>query len=384
MAYTLDQMYLNQKSKYSLELIAGAKGIKATVSWVHMVETVELVPFLKRRELVITTGIRNQSMDDLRELVIGLSEKKVSGLIINIGPYIPEVPEDVIKLCDDRGLPLFTMPWEVRIVELSHDICKGIVLDENVYEDIAEAFLDGMMYPSKLEESRNVLSRRGFGENTVFQMFAFQIADGSEDKYEAVLDDLHYMVESILNKINEHYILFINKNTVYAVLANYNPGEVKLFARDIEKIELHYGYHFYCGVHPATSDFEQLIQYFEKSQILIRLAIARKIQIAYYENLDTYRLLLSVSSMNVLEDYHRSTVGLLRQYDSANTTALFELIRQYFAHNGRVQDIAEENFVHRNTVHYQLAKAEKIMGIHFENWDDRLKVHLGLMMDEII
>ena len=384
MAYTLDQVYLSLKEKYSMELLAGAAGIKVTVSWVHMVETAELIPFLKRRELVITTGIRNQSIDDLRELVAGLKGKKIAGLIVNIGPYIPEIPEDVIAFCEEEKLPLFTLPWEVRLVEFSHDVCRSIVLDETDEEDVAGAFLDGMMFPSKVEESRNTLSRHGFERSTVFQMFSCMIADGAEDKFESVLEDLHDMVENILNNINEHYILFVNKRTVYAVLANYNPGEVKLFARELKNIELHYGYRCYCGVNPATSDFEQLIQYFERSQILLRLAKTRHLQMAYYENLETYKLLLSVSNMSVLEEYHRSTVGLLRQYDSMNATNLFELIRQYFLHNGRIQDLAEETFVHRNTIHYQLTKAEKIMGIHLENWDDRLKVHLGLLMDEIL
>ncbi len=384
MAYTLDQLYLSFKEKYKMELLAGASGIKVRVSWVHMVETAELIPFLKKRELVVTTGIRNHSMEDLRELVIGLKGKKVAGLVINSGPYIGEVPQDIIDFCEAENLPLFTLPWEVRLVEFSHDVCKTIVLDENEEEDVAEAFLDGMMFPSKLEESRNILSRHGFDKNTVFQLFSFVIEDGEEEKFEIVLDDLHDMIENVLNNINEHYIMFVDKNTVYAVLANYNPGEVKLFVRDVKKLELHYGYSFYCGVNPATSDFEQLTRYFEKSHILLKLARTRHLQFAYYENLETYKLLLSVNNMSVLEDYHRNTVGLIKQYDSINSTNMFELIRQYFMHNGRIQDMAKETFVHRNTIHYQLGKAEKIMGIHLDNWDDRLKVHLGLLMDEIL
>lgn len=49
MAYTLEEIYLEAKENYSMELLAGAKGIRATVSWVHIVETGELVSFLKRR-----------------------------------------------------------------------------------------------------------------------------------------------------------------------------------------------------------------------------------------------------------------------------------------------------------------------------------------------
>lgn len=384
MAYTLEEIYLTRKEEYSMELLAGADGIKATVSWVHMVETAELIPFLKRRELVITTGIRNQSIEDLRKMVVGLNGKKVAGLIVNIGPYIKEIPEDIIQFCEEENLPLFTLPWEVRLVEFSHDVCKSIVLDESNEEDIEEAFLDGMMFPDKLEESRDILSRHGFGMNTVFQMFACMIADGVEDKFDTVLDDLHYMIESILNRINEHYIILVQKNTVYVVLADYNPGEVKLFVRELKALEFHYGYRCYSGVNPATSDFKQLAQYFERSQILLRLARTRQLQIAYYENLETYKLLLSVSNMSVLEDYYKNTVGMLKQYDSLNQTHLFELLRQYFANDGKVQELAEKYFVHRNTIHYQLSKIEKIMGIHLESWDDRMKVHLGLLVDEIL
>ena len=384
MAYTLEEIYLTGKEKYSMDMLAGAKGIKAAVSWVHMVETVELVPFLKRRELVITTGIRNQSADGLVDLAQQLKEKGVAGLIINVGPYIEEVPENLIAYCEEVDFPLFSLPWEVRLVEFSHDMCRSIILDENNDEDIAEAFLDGMLFPAKRDESRKILSRHGFGPDTVFQLFVCMIADGAEEKFSAVLDDLYYLIESILNKINNHYILFVEKNMVYVVLADYNPGEVKLFARKIGEIELHYGYRCYCGVNPATSDFEQLAQYFDKSEILLRLAKTRHISMAYYENLEIYKLLLSVSNMEVLEEYHRNTVGLLKQYDKLNQTNLFSLLCQYFSHDGRIQDLAEENFVHRNTIHYQLAKVEKIMGIRLENWDDRVKIHLSLLIDEIL
>ena len=190
------------------------------------------------------------------------------------------MPEDIVSFCEAEKLPLFTLPWEVRLVEFSHDVCRSIVLDETEEEDVAEAFLDGIMFPGKLEESLNILSRHGYERNTVFQLFVLMIADGEEDRFEKVLEDLRYLVEKILNNINEHYILFVNKNTVYVAVANYNPGEAKLFIRELEKMELHYGYHFYCGVNPATSDFEELTQYFERSSILLRLARVRKMQIA--------------------------------------------------------------------------------------------------------
>ena len=94
--------------------------------------------------------------------------------------------------------------------------------------------------------------------------------------------------------------------------------------------------------------------------------------------------MLSVSDMKVLEDYHGRTVGLLKQYDSMNKSHLFELLRQYFENDGKIQNLADKNYVHRNTIHYQLEKIEKILGISLDSWDDRIKIHLGLLIDEIM
>lgn len=384
MAYTLEEIYLTEKEKYNLKLLAGAKGIKASVSWVHVVETTEYVPFLKRRELVVTTGICNNTTQGLIDLARQLKEKNVTGLIINMSSHIENVPPELIAYCDEINLPLFSLPWEVCLVEISHDICRNIVLDENDEVDITKAFLDGIMFPAKRDESIKMLSRHGYEPETVYQLIAICISDGDKDKFGTVLDDLYYIAEGILNRINDHYILFIEKDMIYAALANYNPGEAGLFVKKLSQQELHYSYSCYCGVNPQTDDFDQLAQYFDKSHILLRLARARHIKIAYYENMDIFNLLLSVRNTSVLEKYHEDTIGVLKSYDSMNDTHFFPLLKQYFEYEGKVRSIADDNFVHRNTIHYQLNKIENIMGIRLDRWDDRLKIQLGLMIDEII
>lgn len=384
MAHTLEEIYLTRKNKYSMELVAGQQGMKAIISWVHTVESEELVPFLKRRELVVITGIRIKNDEELISLVKKLQDKNIAGIIINIGPYIEHVPQELITFCDQKEFPLFTIPWEIRLVELSHDICRSIFENEKKDESIVEAFLDGMLFADKREESLKKLSRQGFEEGTVFQLFACKISGGMEEKFNDAMDNLYYFTEKILNEIGKKYILLIEKKMLHVVLADYHPEEVKFFAKAISDIQLHYGYKAFWGINPATSDFEQLAQYFEKTDILLQLAQKRDLHMAYYENLEIYKLLLSVNNRKVLEDYHKNTVGKLKEYDRLNQTDLFHLLCRYFSSSGKIQNLAEENYVHRNTIHYQLTKIEKIMGIHLENWDDRIKIHLSLLIDELL
>lgn len=384
MAYTLEQIYLNEKEKFTMQLVAGVYGIKASVTWVHMVETIELIPFLKRRELVITTGIRCMEEKELLELAKGLKEKDVAGLIINIGPYIEEVPKTLIAYCDEAGFPLFTLPWETKLVEFSYDVCKKIFETEHAGENIAEAFLDGMLFPEKQKECQNILARNGFPADTRYQLFAFKTEGGEEERTGQILDDLLFQIERILNRINGHYILFIQNQIVYAVTADFKKEEIKLLLSRIDEIKLNYNFKCYCGVHPETQKFSQVAQYFDRSEILLRLAVKRNSKITYYENLEVYKLLLSVSNLDILREFCNHVVGKLKKYDEANYTDSFSLLRQYFAFNGRIQDIAEENYVHRNTIHYQLGKIEKVLDVDLEDWEDRLKIHLCLLAEEIL
>ncbi|RKJ03429.1 hypothetical protein D7X33_51290, partial [Butyricicoccus sp. 1XD8-22] len=44
--------------------------------------------------------------------------RKVAGFIINIGPYIPDVPPSIIQFANEINFPLFQMEWKYRVADL--------------------------------------------------------------------------------------------------------------------------------------------------------------------------------------------------------------------------------------------------------------------------
>lgn len=60
MAIILEEIYEVALHRYNMKLVAGGRGLRNLVDWVHTVEEMDYVSFLKGRELIITTGIREK------------------------------------------------------------------------------------------------------------------------------------------------------------------------------------------------------------------------------------------------------------------------------------------------------------------------------------
>ena len=57
MAATLEKIYEVALHHYHMKLVAGRGGLSNLVDWVHVVEEVDYVHFLKGRELIVTTAM---------------------------------------------------------------------------------------------------------------------------------------------------------------------------------------------------------------------------------------------------------------------------------------------------------------------------------------
>lgn len=111
--------YANQ-----LKLLAGKDVLDHPITWVYYMEDSFYVDWLKGGELVITTGlVTKEDSEKLISMIDAVAAKDVAGFVINIGIYISKIPQEVIDYCEEIGLPLFEMPENVRIEDVSQNIC---------------------------------------------------------------------------------------------------------------------------------------------------------------------------------------------------------------------------------------------------------------------
>jgi hypothetical protein len=156
LAITLRYLCKYAKENYGMNLICGESNMNNLVQWVHMLEDPETASFLHGQELIFSTGIGHNDTAWLLDFAKGLVEHQASGLVLNIGPYIQSVPEDLIAYCREVQFPLFTIPWKTRIVDITNDFCRKIIRSEENEVTVAGAFRNAIFFPEKIAEYRPV------------------------------------------------------------------------------------------------------------------------------------------------------------------------------------------------------------------------------------
>ena len=110
MGFTIDDMNLLSKDRYQMEMVAGNKGWSNSISWILMLEDTAIIQNFAGKELAVTTGLGFQTEDKLKVLVEMLVKHHASGLIINTGEYIRQIPDSILQFCDENDFPLMTVP----------------------------------------------------------------------------------------------------------------------------------------------------------------------------------------------------------------------------------------------------------------------------------
>ena len=84
---------IRQAGCADIKLVAGKNGLTNVVEWVHMVDTTEIADFLSGGEIAFTTGIGVSEKMSLLALVDRVYKNHASAMVVNIGPYVAEIPQ---------------------------------------------------------------------------------------------------------------------------------------------------------------------------------------------------------------------------------------------------------------------------------------------------
>lgn len=124
---------LTVKDVVRLDLMAGAEVRTAEhllprrrVDWVSVIE-VPVDDFIRENELVLSTAIGCGHDPSLFcGFVEEVSRSGASALAIAIGPYITRVPEEAVRLAEEKEMPLIEIPWSIRFSEIVQQVAKEL------------------------------------------------------------------------------------------------------------------------------------------------------------------------------------------------------------------------------------------------------------------
>lgn len=390
MALSLEKIYYTAMRKYGIKLLAGTSGIWNTISWIHTVEDIQVVDFLKGQELVIITGVKNPTEQDLIEFTKSVYAAKSSGLVFNIGPFITSIPKEIIHFANDNNFPVFTLPWEVRLVEFNREFCNMIIQSEQESQNLCSAFKNAIFSPLETGLYLPVLQQEGILMDEKYCMVKCMpqiLGEGAEySDYTKIFYDLRLHCEGIMNKTQKKFVIFRHERYLTIVIPATHKKQVQSIIGEISSFWTwkYQNGQIYFAVSKYDLTIDRLSEYYEILSIICKMAMKEERTVRYWEDLGIFSLILSVRDMQQLIDYGNNTIGVLEKYDLENETNYCTILSKYLELNGNMQKVAEECFVHRNTVSYYLKKISQMLGCDLYSTKDRVELYIAFCIRDVM
>ncbi len=386
MAIQVEKVYKGSMEQYKMKLVAGKEGLKNIISWVHILENVVVKGYVRGNEFVFTTGIVYQNSEFLLEFVKGLYEYHVSALAINIGPYIQEIPEVVIQFCDDHAFPLFTIPWEVQIIDVTKNYCSQIIEDRQNESNAASIFKDILFDSADIASYQVELSGYGFDIGASYCALIMVLDMDNNMNRNNYLQISRNSIKMLMNWMDVKHIVFNRNGQIVAVLSEISKEQLIQIAEKIhqELSARQYCFHINMGVGKIVNCIYDLTDSYTCAGHSLNLAKKTDESIVFYHRMDIYKILLLIEQTEVLRDLYQETIGTLEKIDQTTNAGYVKLLIDYIEYNGNIKKLAEDMYVHRNTINYKLKQIHKLINCDMKQMEDRFRIMLALKIGKLL
>lgn len=385
MALTLAELCRNSENDYGMMLIAGEKGIDNIVQWVHYIEGGEVPRFLHGYELVFTTGIAHQDNGWLIYFAEKLYEYGACGFVINLGPYVRNIPRELIDYCNTVNFPLYTIPWETRIVDITYEFCHHIITNEKLSKGKAETFIYAINNPQQETTYKPILEKSGFVDGQTYLMAAVSLKVNNPERRESAERMTKYNIGRRLNAYTERHSIFDMDKFILVICQGIGQTEfeteIKCQAEILNKTFSKDG--IYIGIAPYERDSSLLRKAYRRVCDVIKLAENFNSQFMRYSDTGIYKLLMAIEDKSNLRDYYSECLGALVEYDEKNGTDYVTTLRCYLDNESSIAEVAKLTFVHRNTVNYKIKKIKEILNCNLLQ-SDKLKLTLAFCIEKVL
>ncbi|SJZ33262.1 PucR family transcriptional regulator ligand-binding domain-containing protein [Selenihalanaerobacter shriftii] len=135
------------------------------------------------------------------------------------------------------------------------------------------------------------------------------------------------------------------------------------------------------GVGNYYDDIKRLQDSYEEAKSVLKVVnvIKRDSNIVFFDDLGIYRLLYNLES-DEIDSFISDTIRSLVEYDQKNNTEFVDTLEQYFICNGNLKKMADNLFLHYNSVLYRVERIQKIMDVDLDDREQRLNLEIGLKL----
>ncbi|MFL5766686.1 MAG: PucR family transcriptional regulator [Actinomycetota bacterium] len=219
------------------------------------------------------------------------------------------------------------------------------------------------------------LARFGFAKGGDVQVYSFETIAGRDAERE-----LPWAAEDLFSRAGGGFLISPASSGAHVLLqadAQRDAGQLLKALSERLGAEVRAG----TGSVVAVDDVARSLR---ESRYALQVCRLEGWASAGFEDLGTYRLLLSMTEPDALRAFAESLLAPLDAYDRDHGGELATSLRAFLANNARWETAAAELYVHRHTLRYRMRKVEELTGRDLSSSFDRMEFWLALRARELL
>lgn len=362
---------LNLKHFQKIKLIAGEEGLDRVITYPYTGQTTSVSDWVHGGELLFITGLSHDAVllpDLLQECI----NKKLAGLVVLTGSeYIHELPQELLDTANKAKFPLFTMPWDLKLIDVAKEITSVLDYDQIETKKLHH-LLNDLIFTSDAENKPTFdyeaianlkISSYNFISIFVSSKEISPNCDAPETSLQHYLNDLNELCDA--KNIPCHSIIYDNKAVL--LVGARSQEEIERYISYLENV--YESLALLCNednmllaisdIHKGPAQIHTSYQEASATMTILQKTGFRKI--CRYKDLGLYRLFLQMNHSEMEYFYHHQ-LDVLIEHDQKNHTDFISTLKTYLESFNNISQTAKALVIHRNTLLYRITKIEDILG----------------------
>lgn len=370
---------LKLKSFEKIVLVAGENGLDKLVTWPYIKQTENLKGWVNGGEILFVVD-ESKGFDEkfFTNIIIQARDFDVSAVVFFCRgeEYIEHLPDEAIRLGNTFAIPLFEMPSEIRMIDVSKEITNAI-FQCNSKNRRAENFLADLLHGDYFNTLQSYEESVLYGFDTEKSFFLAILSDkdiaSSEKKIDSIALENRFSViatkmQNYCFNRGEKFVHTVICGTDICYISAENNDQRKKYIAEISKILQNYNLinscEFLAGVSRLYNKLPDMPRAYEEGRMALRycMKVTSEKRICAFEEMGIMQFLISKRDKEAILEYCSELLKELYENDAAEQTEYVRTLWIYLKNNNNLVKTAQVLYIHRNTLVNRINKIQSIIG----------------------
>ncbi|MCI1931003.1 MAG: helix-turn-helix domain-containing protein [Clostridia bacterium] len=384
---------LSMKELNRAEIAGGKAGLYRIICWYSIAEIVSYKEESYEDKLVFVSGIGlTNYKQELLNIIRYVIKKGAAGIVLEIGPFIHDVPDEIQKFADENAFPVLALPYDIKVSNVTYAMAKILSMQTNYYQGMRKV-MDELRTQTVTNELMEKAFYYGYKSREAYYGIIVEEDDHLLATQDGVKDKLLLSFFAVFGRLDYKDIFWSEENgCLMFIVAWRNSGnlkqEISKYMTLLEKDwhSKYYKWSLSIGVGSVFHDIKDAalsLEQAKKALYMIRQCHKRH-EIRIFEDTGIYRLFFEYNDSSELENIYHSVLGDLLEYDKKNDAELTKTLEVFLNCNCNISLTSETMNVHRNTIKYRVKRIQEILNLDIASNNQCFNLRLAFKIKKFL